>query len=131
MSMSDPIADMLTRVRNAQAAEKSDVLVPASKVKKAIANLMKEEGYINDVADDQLDGKPAIRIALRYFEGKGVIDEIKRVSRPGLRIYKAADELPTVRAGLGVAVVSTSRGIMTDRAARSAGIGGEVMCYIA
>ena len=131
MSMSDPIADMLTRIRNAQSAEKAVVLVPASKVKRAIAELMKSEGYVNEVSDAELNGKPALRIVLRYFEGKGVIDNIKRVSRPGLRIYKAVSDLPTVRNGLGVAVVSTSKGIMTDRAARSAGIGGEVVCFIA
>jgi len=129
--MSDPIADMLTRIRNGQSAEKSEVLIPASKMKKAIADVMKSEGYISDVSEAELDGKPALRIALRYFEGKGVIDNIKRVSRPGLRIYKGSEEIPSVREGLGVAVVSTSKGVMTDRAARSAGIGGEVICFIA
>ncbi|MDH5216347.1 MAG: 30S ribosomal protein S8 [Gammaproteobacteria bacterium] len=131
MSMSDPVADMLTRIRNAQAANKFDVSMPRSKAKVAIANLLKEEGYIADVKSEEVDGKPSLTVALKYFEGKPVIEMVKRVSRPGLRIYKAADELPTVQGGLGIAVVSTSKGIMTDRAARKAGIGGEVLCYVA
>lgn len=129
--MSDPIADMLTRIRNAHAAEKSEVSMPASKTKKAIADLFKEEGYINDCAVADVEGKATLTIKLKYYDGKPVIDELKRVSRPGLRIYKGAGELPKVRGGLGVAVVSTSKGIMSDRAARKAGVGGEVVCFVA
>jgi small subunit ribosomal protein S8 len=129
--MSDPIADMLTRIRNAQSANKSSVSMPSSKTKNAIANLLKEEGYVADVETTTKDAKPVITVSLKYYEGKPVIDEISRVSRPGLRIYKGADELPKVRGGLGVAVISTSRGLMSDRAARKAGIGGEVVCFIA
>ncbi|MDH5301193.1 MAG: 30S ribosomal protein S8 [Gammaproteobacteria bacterium] len=131
MSMSDPIADMLTRIRNAHSAEKSEVSMPASKTKKAIADLLKQEGYIKDCAVASVEGKSILTIALKYHGGKPVIDELKRVSRPGLRIYKGAGEIPKVRAGLGVAVVSTSQGIMSDRAARKAGIGGEVICFVA
>ena len=131
MSMSDPIADMLTRIRNAQSANKISVSMPNSKTKQAIANLLKEEGYVAGVEAETEDSKATMTVSLKYFEGKPVIDELKRVSRPGLRIYKGAEELPSVRGGLGVAVISTSRGIMTDRAARKAGIGGEVICYIA
>ncbi len=131
MSMSDPIADMLTRIRNAQSANKATVSMPASKLKAAIAALLKDEGFISGVEQVLEDNKPVLSISLKYFEGKPVIEELKRVSRPGLRIYKNADELPQVRAGLGVAVVSTSKGIMSDREARKAGIGGEVICYVA
>jgi len=131
VSMSDPIADMLTRIRNAQSANKISVSMPNSKTKQAIANLLKEEGYVAGVEAETEDSKATMTVSLKYFEGKPVIDELKRVSRPGLRIYKGAEELPSVRGGLGVAVISTSRGIMTDRAARKAGIGGEVICYIA
>lgn len=131
MSMSDPIADMLTRIRNAQSARKAEVSMPASKIKLALAKLFKEEGYIDEVKSAEMDGKPVLTVKLRYFEGKPVIASVKRVSRPGLRIYKNADELPKVLGGLGVAVISTSKGIMSDRAARKAGIGGEVMCYVA
>ncbi len=130
MSMTDPIADMLTRIRNALAAEKAEVFMPASKLKRAVAQVLKDEGYINDFAVQDGDGKPQLRVALKYYEGKPVIDTIKRVSRPGLRIYKGKDELPKVMGGLGVAIVSTSAGVMTDRAARSAGHGGEVLCYV-
>lgn len=129
--MSDPIADMLTRIRNAQSARKAEVSMPASKTKLALAKLFKEEGYIDEVKSAEMDGKPVLTVKLRYFEGKPVIASVKRVSRPGLRIYKNADELPKVLGGLGVAVISTSKGIMSDRAARKAGIGGEVMCYVA
>jgi small subunit ribosomal protein S8 len=129
--MSDPVADMLTRIRNGQSAGKQSVVMPASKLKTAIANLLKEEGYITDVAATEIDGKPAMEVTLKYFQGEPVIEMIKRVSRPGLRIYKNRDELPTVRGGLGVAIVSTSKGIMTDRAARKAGIGGEVVAFVA
>jgi len=131
MSMSDPIADMLTRVRNAQMAEHSNVTVPASKLKTAIAKVLKDEGYIASYQVEDKDGKPQLNLELKYYQGKPVIEMIKRVSRPGLRVYKNKDELPKVIGGLGIAVVSTSKGIMTDRAARAAGIGGEVICYVA
>ncbi|MFV2055905.1 MAG: 30S ribosomal protein S8 [Thiohalomonadales bacterium] len=131
MSMSDPIADMLTRIRNALATDKVDVTMPLSKKKTAMAEILKQEGYITDHATSELDGKPALKITLKYYDGKPVIDMIKRVSRPGLRIYRPHTELPKVRSGLGIAVVSTSQGLMTDRAARAAGHGGEVMCYVA
>jgi small subunit ribosomal protein S8 len=131
MSMSDPIADMLTRIRNAQQAEHSSVKMPASKLKTAIAKVLKDEGYISSYNVDDNNGKPELNIDLKYFEGKPVIEMVKRVSRPGLRVYKNKDELPKVIGGLGIAVVSTSKGIMTDRAAREAGIGGEVICYVA
>ncbi len=131
MSMTDPIADMLTRIRNALSAGKLTVIMPSSKKKIAIANLLVEEGYITGVNTQDIDGKPVVEIALKYYEGKPVIDMIKRVSRPGLRVYKGKGELPSVMNGLGVAVVSTSKGLMTDRAARKAGHGGEVICYVA
>lgn len=131
MAMSDPIADMLTRIRNAQAAQKAEVSVPASRVKLAIAELLKAEGYVNDVSVSGESSGRVINLKLRYFEGKPVIDSLKRVSRPGLRIYKSAAELPKVQGGLGIAVVSTSKGIMSDRAARKAGVGGEVLCTVA
>jgi len=131
MSMTDPIADMLTRVRNALAAGKLDVSMPSSKKKVAIASLLKEEGYVNDFSVQDIDGKPVLKIDLKYYEGKPVIEMIKRVSRPGLRVYKGKDELPQVMNGLGVAVISTSKGLMADRAARKAGHGGEVICYVA
>lgn len=130
MSMQDPIADMLTRIRNGQAANKVSVKMPSAKLKVAIAKLLKEEGYIADyaVADE---AKPELEITLKYFQGQPVVETIQRVSRPGLRIYKGKDELPKVMGGLGVAIVSTSKGLMTDRAARLAGMGGEVICYVA
>ncbi|HHI94209.1 MAG TPA: 30S ribosomal protein S8 [Gammaproteobacteria bacterium] len=131
MSMTDPIADMLTRIRNALSAGKLTVTMPSSKKKIAIAKLLMEEGYIAGVNTQDIDGKPVLEVVLKYYEGKPVIDMIKRVSRPGLRIYKGKDELPSVMNGLGVAVVSTSKGLMTDRAARKAGHGGEVICYVA
>ena len=131
MSMSDPIADMLTRIRNAQATNKVSVTMPSSKVKVGIANVLKEEGFINDVEVLPNDGKPQLKVTLRYFEGKGVIDVVKRVSRPGLRQYRGKDDLPRIFDGLGVAIVSTSRGIMTDASARQAGQGGEVLCIVA
>lgn len=131
MSMTDPIADMLTRVRNALSAGKLSVVMPSSKQKLAIANLLKEEGYVNAVSVQDIDGKPVLEIALKYYEGKPVIEMIKRVSTPGLRVYKGKDDLPSVMGGLGIAVVSTSKGLMTDRAARTAGHGGEVICYVA
>jgi len=131
MSMSDPIADMLTRIRNGQAANKSSVGMPASKKKLAIAKVLKEEGYITDFAEVDLDGMPGLEVALKYFQGEPVIDFVKRVSRPGLRIYKSRDDLPRVRGGLGIAIVSTSKGVMTDREARKQGHGGEVIAYVA
>ena len=130
MSMSDPIADMLTRIRNAQATEKASVMVPASKVKRAIAQVLKDEGYIEDFAERELEGHPVIEIGLKYYAGKPVIEKIERVSRPGLRIYKGRDDIPNVMNGLGVAIVTTPQGVMTDRKARQAGIGGEVLCYV-
>lgn len=129
MSMQDPISDMLTRIRNGQAASKVSVKMPSSKQKVAIAAVLKAEGYITDFAVAG-DTKPELEVTLKYFEGKKVIDTIKRVSRPGLRIYKGANDLPKVMAGLGIAIVSTSHGVMTDRAARKASIGGEIICYV-
>ena len=130
MSMQDPIADMLTRIRNAQQANKTEVLMPSSKVKISIANVLKDEGYIATHNVTDVDGKAVLSIALKYFEGKPVISTIDRVSRPGLRVYKAADELPKIIAGLGIAVISTSQGVMTDRKARALGQGGEVLCAV-
>lgn len=130
MSMQDPIADMLTRIRNGQAAQKVSVSMPSSKLKVAIANLLKEEGYITDVKVSG-DVKPELEIELKYFQGKPVVELIQRVSRPGLRIYKKHGDLPRIMNGLGIAVVSTSKGVMTDRAARKAGMGGEIICYVA
>ena len=131
MSMSDPIADMLTRIRNAQSAKKVTVSMPNSKVKVGIASVLKDEGYIADFRVDENNGKPELEVTLKYFEGRGVIDNIRRASRPGLRIYRGKNEIPRVLDGLGIAIVSTSRGVMTDVAARSAGHGGEVICYVA
>jgi small subunit ribosomal protein S8 len=128
--MSDPIADMLTRIRNAQATNKVTVSMPNSKVKAGIAAVLKDEGYINDVRVNDNGGKPELEITLKYFEGRGVIDSLKRASRPGLRIYRSKDELPRVMDGLGIAIISTSGGFMTDAAARAAGHGGEVVCYV-
>ena len=130
MSMQDPIADMFTRVRNGQMASKVSVCMPSSKVRVAIAGVLKEEGYVTDFAVSG-DVKPVLEVTLKYFEGKKVIESIERVSRPGLRIYKKKDELPKVMGGLGVAIVSTSKGVMTDRAARKAGMGGEIIGYVA
>ena len=130
MSMSDPIADMLTRIRNAQAAAKEQVVMPASKAKKAIAEVLKDEGYVTDFSERQDGNKLQLVITLKYFDGKPVIERLQRVSRPGLRIYRGKDELPKVLGGLGIAIVSTSRGVMTDRAARAAGEGGEVLCTV-
>ena len=130
MSMQDPIADLLTRIRNAQAVGKVAVSMPSSKQKLAIANLLKEEGYVASV-NVTGDVKKVLEIELKYFQGKPVVEMIKRVSRPGLRIYKSCTELPKIQNGLGIAVISTSKGLMTDRAARKMGIGGEVICYVA
>jgi len=131
MSMSDPIADMLTRIRNAQMAEKVSVAMPSSSLKVAIAKVLKDEGYIDDfrVAGEAL--KPQLEIALKYYAGRPVIEKIERISKPGLRIYKGKEDLPRVMNGLGVAIVSTSKGVMTDRKARASGIGGEVLCVVA
>ncbi len=131
MSMSDPIADMLTRIRNGQMVEKSSVKMPASNVKKAIAQVLKDEGYIDGYQVHENGGLPEMEVALRYYAGRPVIEKIERVSRPGLRIYKGRDDLPRVMNGLGVAIVSTSQGVMTDRKARSLGVGGEVLCVVA
>jgi small subunit ribosomal protein S8 len=130
MSMQDPLADMLTRIRNAQMAGHASIDMPGSKLKAAVAKVLEDEGYIAGF-EAHADGvKPRLRLELKYFEGKPVIAEIDRVSRPSVRRYAAKDELPTVRGGLGVAIVSTSRGVMTDRAARAAGVGGEVLCTV-
>ena len=131
MSMSDPIADMLTRIRNAQLAEKTSVAVPASKLKVSIAMVLKDEGYIEDFALRGEGVKQALEIGLKYHAGRPVIERIERVSRRGLRIYKPAKDIPQVMNGLGVAIVSTSRGVMTDRKARQTGVGGEVLCIVA
>ena len=131
MSMSDPIADMLTRIRNAQMVEKASVAMPASKLKAAIAQVLKDEGYIDGFAVKTTDGKSELQIGLKYYAGRPVIERIERVSRPGLRIYKGRHDIPQVQNGLGVAIVTTPKGVMTDRKARAAGIGGEVLCYVA
>ena len=130
MSMTDPIADMLTRVRNAQQANKTEVAMPSSNVKVSIAKVLQDEGYISAHNVNNVDGKPVLSITLKYFEGKPVISKITRVSRPGLRVYKAANDVPKVIAGLGVAIVSTSQGVMADRKARALGQGGEVLCEV-
>ena len=129
MTMQDPLADMLTRLRNAQTAKLKDVEMPSSKTKVAIAAVLKDEGYIADYAVDQ-EAKPTLSIVLKYFQGKPVIEEIQRVSRPGLRRYCGAGDIPLVKGGLGVIIVSTNKGLMTDRAARAAGIGGELLCSV-
>jgi small subunit ribosomal protein S8 len=129
--MSDPIADMLTRIRNAQSVNKLTVSMPASKLKGAIANVLKDEGYIEDFAVNANDGKPVLNISLKYYAGRPVIEKIERVSKPGLRIYKGSQNIPKVMNGLGVTIVSTSKGVMTDRKAQAAGIGGEVLCVVA
>ncbi len=131
MSMSDPIADMLTRIRNAQAADKVSVSMPSSKLKVAIAKVLKDEGYIDDFAVRENDAKPALELGLKYYAGRPVIARIERVSRPGLRVYKGSGDIPKVLNGLGVAIVSTSQGVMTDKKARAAGVGGEVLCIVA
>jgi len=131
MSMSDPIADMLTRIRNAQAVDKAVVTMPSSKIKIAIAQVLKDEGYIDGFAVKGDSGKNELEIALKYYAGRPVIERIERVSRPGLRIYKGRDAIPQVMNGLGVAIVTTPKGVMTDRKARQTGVGGEVLCYVA
>ena len=131
MSMSDPIADMLTRIRNAQMVEKVSVTMPSSKVKVAIAQVLKDEGYIDDFAVKAEGAKSELNIALKYYAGRPVIERIERVSKPGLRVYRGRNDIPQVMNGLGVAIVSTPKGVMTDRKARQNGVGGEVICYVA
>lgn len=128
--MSDPIADMLTRIRNAQLAEKAVVQIPSSNLIKSIAKVLKDEGYINDYDIHQAGNKKIIEISLKYYAGYPVIEKIKRVSKPGLRLYKSTKNLPNVLDGLGIAIISTSKGVMTDRDARQAGVGGEVLCVV-
>ncbi len=130
MSMTDPIADMLTRIRNGLSATKREVTMPSSRIKVAISKVLKEEGYITDYSVQDIDGKPVLTVVLKYFEGRPAIESLRRVSRPGLRQYRGREELPRISGGLGVAIVSTSAGVMTDRAARKAGHGGEVLCAV-
>lgn len=131
MSMSDPVADMLTRIRNGQQVEKTSVVMPSSKLKVAIAQVLKDEGYIDGFQIKAEDGKAQLEIALKYYAGRPVIERIERVSRPGLRVYKGSTDIPRVMNGLGVAIVTTPKGVMTDRKARAAGVGGEVLCIVA
>ena len=131
MSMTDPVADMLTRIRNAQLAQKNSVAMPSSKLKVAIAAVLKDEGYIDDFAVRAADGKSQLDIALKYYAGRPVIERIERISRPGLRVYKGSGDLPRVMNGLGIAIVSTPKGVMTDRRARATNVGGEVLCIVA
>jgi small subunit ribosomal protein S8 len=131
MSMSDPIADMLTRIRNAQSVDKAVVSIPSSKIKVAIAQVLKDEGYIDGFSVRAEDGKSQLEIALKYYAGRPVIERIERVSRPGLRVYRGREAIPAVMNGLGVAIVTTPKGVMTDRKARQTGVGGEVLCYVA
>jgi len=128
--MTDPIADLLTRIRNGQAANKVEVSMPSSRLKCAVATVLKNEGYITDFSTADEDGKPVLTITLKYYEGRPVIEMIQRSSRPGLRLYKGKDDLPSIQNGLGVAIISTSRGVMSDRQARAAGEGGEVLCVV-
>ena len=131
MSMTDPIADLLTRIRNGQTARKTEVTCQSSKLKVAIAQVLKDEGYIAGFSTDAEGGKSTLTVQLKYHEGRPVIERIERVSRPGLRVYKGRDAIPQVQNGLGVAIVTTPKGVMTDRKARAAGVGGEVLCYVA
>ena len=131
MSMSDPIADMLTRIRNGQTVDKTEVVMPSSKLKVAIAQVLKDEGYIDGYTVVANNGKPELHVGLKYYAGRPVIERLERVSRPGLRIYKSCDEIPRVMNGLGVAIISTPKGVMTDRKAREGKVGGEVLCYVA
>ncbi len=131
MSMTDPVADMLTRIRNAQMAQKNSVAMPSSKLKAAIAAVLKDEGYIDDFAVRDAEGKSQLDIALKYYAGRPVIERIERISRPGLRVYKGSGDLPRVMNGLGIAIVSTPKGVMTDRRARATNVGGEVLCIVA
>jgi small subunit ribosomal protein S8 len=130
MSMTDPIADFLTRIRNGQSAGRTEISLPSSKAKLALAQVLKDEGYIEDFSNSTEDGKAVLKVLLKYYRGKPVIDRLERVSRPGLRVYRGKDELPSILGGLGVAIVSTSKGVMTDRQARAAGHGGEVLCIV-
>lgn len=130
MSMTDPLADMLTRIRNGQKAEKVSVIVPASNTKMAVAKVLLDEGYISGVSESEIDGKKAINIELKYHQGRPVISSLQRMSTPGQRQYRGKDGIPSVSGGLGVAIVSTSKGVMTDRAARAAGVGGEILCLV-
>ena len=131
MSMTDPIADFLTRIRNGQRSGKPQVGMPASRIKLALAKVLKDEGYIEDFAVSPDDGKPTLTVRLKYYHGRPVIDRLERVSRPGLRVYKGKDDLPRILGGMGVAIISTSRGVMTDREARAGGHGGEILCIVA
>lgn len=130
MSMNDPISDMLTRIRNGQTARKQSVSMPASRIKSAIAKVLQDEGYVSGYSTGDVDGKPTLTVELKYYQDRPVIERIERVSRPGLRVYSSAADLPNVQGGLGVAIVSTSGGVMTDRQARAGGHGGEVLCYV-
>ncbi|MCB1616657.1 MAG: 30S ribosomal protein S8 [Pseudomonadales bacterium] len=130
MTMQDPLADMLTRIRNGQMAEKASISLPSSKLKVSVAEVLRQEGYITDFTVAENNGKSVLNISLKYFGNKPVIEEIRRISRPGLRQYKGSDQLAKVRGGLGVAIVSTSQGVMTDRAARTLGVGGEILCTV-
>ena len=131
MVITDPIADMLTRIRNAQAVEKASVVMPSSKLKVAIAKVLKDEGYIDEFAVTEQGGKSTLTIGLKYYAGRPVIERLERLSKPGLRVYKGRNEIPQVMNGLGVAIISTPQGLMTDRRARATGVGGEVICYVA
>jgi len=128
--MTDPIADLLTRIRNGQAAGKAEVSMPASRLKSAIAQVLQDEGYITGFSATEADGKPALTVVLKYHEGRPVIEMIQRASRPGLRLYKGKSDIPSIQNGLGVAIISTSKGVMSDRQARAAGEGGEVLCVV-
>jgi small subunit ribosomal protein S8 len=128
--MTDPIADLLTRIRNGQSANKVEVTMPSSKLKCAIATVLKDEGYITGFSTADVEGKPVLSITLKYYDGRPVIEKLQRASRPGLRLYKGKDDIPSIQNGLGVAIVSTSQGVMTDRQARAAGQGGEVLCIV-
>ncbi|QJD31052.1 30S ribosomal protein S8 [Methylococcus geothermalis] len=130
MSMSDPLSDLLTRIRNGQAAGKSEIVVPASKLKRAVCQVLKDEGYIAGFADATEQGKPTLRVELKYYNGAPVIDKIRRVSKPGCRRYRGRDEMPKVMGGFGIAIVSTSKGVMSDRKARVLGEGGEILCVV-
>ena len=130
MSMTDPIADFLTRIRNGQRSGKPEVAMPSSRIKLALAQVLKDEGYIEDYSVGAADGKSTLTLRLKYYQGRPVIDRLERVSRPGLRVYKGKDDLPRILGGMGVAIVSTSSGVMTDRAARAAGHGGEILCIV-
>lgn len=128
--MTDPIADFLTRIRNGQSANKVEVVMPSSTLKCAIAAVLKDEGYIQDFSTADEDGKPVLTVSLKYYDGKPVIEKLQRASRPGLRLYKGKDDIPSIQNGLGIAIVSTSKGVMSDRQARAAGQGGEVLCIV-